>query len=123
MPVLKRPAEQSWNFRKPPEPFPQTPGSNGAFLAPSGQGKTTTLIAMLLGPYSKVFDQIHVFSPSVEIDSSWEPVRKFAEHLEGSTFHSEWDEGVQLGIRDPFFPLHGDDVRDGLGADRTSPGR
>ena len=90
--MLKRPAEVSWNFRKPPEPFPQTPGANGCFLAPSGMGKTTTLIAMLLGPYSRVFDQIHVFSPSVEIDSAWQPVREFAKHLEGSTFHSEWDE-------------------------------
>ncbi len=60
MPQLKRPPEVSWNFKKPPEPFPQTPGANGCFLAPSGMGKTTTLIAMLLGPYSKVFDQIHV---------------------------------------------------------------
>ncbi len=90
--MLKRPAEVTWNFRKPPEPFPQTPGANGCFLAPSGMGKTTTLIAMLLGPYSRVFDQIHVFSPSVEIDSAWHPVRDFAKHLEGSTFHSEWDE-------------------------------
>ena len=57
-------------------------------------GKTTTLIAMLLGPYSKVFDQIHVFSPSVEIDSAWQPVREHAKHLEGSTFHSEWNEAA-----------------------------
>ncbi len=92
--MLKRPAEVTWNFRKPAEPFPQTPGANGCFLAPSGMGKTTTLIAMLLGPYSKVFDQIHVFSPSVEIDSAWQPVREHAKHLEGSTFHSEWNEAA-----------------------------
>ena len=63
-------------------------------------GKTTTLIAMLLGPYSKVFDQIHVFSPSVEIDSAWQPAREFAKHLEGSTFHSEWDEPALRQILD-----------------------
>jgi hypothetical protein len=98
--MLKRPAEVSWNFKKPPEPFPQTPGANGCFLAPSGMGKTTTLIAMLMGPYAKVFDQIHVFSPSVEIDSAWQPVREFAKHLEGSTFHSDWDEPVLRQILD-----------------------
>ena len=54
-----------------PEPFPQTPGCNGLFLAPLGMGKTTTLISMLLGPYKGVFDQIHVFSPGVDIDSAW----------------------------------------------------
>ena len=89
---LQRPPEVSWNFRKPKEPFPQTPGANGCFLAPSGMGKTTTLISMLLGPYRGIFDQIHVFSPSVEIDSAWAPVREYAQHLEGSTFHAEWDE-------------------------------
>jgi len=100
MPALKRPAELSWNFRKPPEPFPQTPGANGCFLAPSGQGKTTTLISLLLGPYSKCFDQVHVFSPSVEIDSAWSPVREFAKHLEGSSFHSEWNESALRQILD-----------------------
>ena len=87
--MLKRPAEVTWNFRKPPEPFPQTPGANGCFLAPSGMGKTTTLISMLLGPYRGVFDQIHVFSPSVDIDSARAPVKEFAQHLEGNSFHSD----------------------------------
>ena len=98
--MLKRPAEVHWNFRKPPEPFPQTPGANGCFLAPSGMGKTTTLIALILGPYRGVFDQIHIFSPSVEIDSAWAPVKEFAQRLEGSSFHSEWDEAALRQILD-----------------------
>ena len=60
--ALKRPAEKHWNFRTPPAVFPQTPGANGCFLAPSGQGKTTTLIAMLLAPYTKAVDEIHILS-------------------------------------------------------------
>ncbi len=98
--MSKRPAEVHWNFKKPPAPFPQTPGANGCFLAPSGMGKTTTLISMLLGPYRGIFDQIHVFSPSVEIDSAWLPVKEFADHLEGSSFHSEWDEPALRQILD-----------------------
>ncbi len=90
--ALKRPAEKHWNYRTPPAVFPQTPGCNGCFLAPSEQGKTTTLISMLLGPYAKVFDEVHVFSPSVDIDSAWDPVREFAKGLKASSFHSEWDE-------------------------------
>lgn len=97
---LHRPAEVSWNFRKPPKPFPQTPGANGAFLAPSGQGKTTTLISLLLGPYRTIFDEIHVFSPSVNIDSAWTPVKEFAGHLKGSSFHDEWDEPALKQIMD-----------------------
>ena len=33
---------QKRSFKKKPEPYPQTPGANGVFLAPSGIGKTTT---------------------------------------------------------------------------------
>ncbi len=97
---LHRPAEVHWNFRKPPEPFPQTPGANGCFLAPSGMGKTTTLISMLLGPYRGIFNEIHVFSPSVDIDSAWTPVKEFEQHLEGSSFHSEWDEAALRAVLD-----------------------
>ena len=97
---LKRPVEEQWDFKKPPHPFPQTPGANGCFLAPSGQGKTTTLISLLLGPYKEIFDQVHVFSPSVDIDSAWGPVKKYCEKLEGSTFHSEWDEQALKDLLD-----------------------
>jgi len=55
---------------------------------------------MLLGPYRGIFDQIHVFSPSVDIDSAWAPVKEFAGHLEGSSFHSEWDEQALKDIMD-----------------------
>ena len=75
---LKRPAEVKSNFRRPPEPFPQMPGASGALLAPSGMGKTTTLIAMLLGPYDGIFDRVQVFSPSVDVDSAWLPAKKRA---------------------------------------------
>ena len=87
--MLKRPEEKKWNWKKPDEPYPQTPGANGCFLSPSGGGKTTTLIALLLGPYKKIYDEVHVFSPSVEIDSAWDPVRDFAKGLKASSFHSE----------------------------------
>jgi hypothetical protein len=98
MPVLKRPKETSWNWRRPSPPFPQTPGANGCFLAPSGGGKTTTLVSLLIGPYARVFDAVHVFSPSVDIDSAWDPVREFAKGLRESSFHSEWDEPALLDI-------------------------
>ena len=55
---------------------------------------------MLVGPYRGIFDQIHVFSPSVDIDSAWGPVKEFAQHLEGSSFHSEWDEAALRQILD-----------------------
>ena len=98
--MLKRPPEVHWTFRKPPHPFPQTPGANGCFLSPSGGGKTTTLIALLLGPYKDIFEEVHVFSPSVDIDSAWAPVKAFADRLTASSFHSEWSEQALKDIMD-----------------------
>ncbi len=92
--ALKRPPEKKWNFKTPREPFPQTPGCNGVFLSPSGGGKTSNICALLLGPYRDMFDEVHVFSPSVDIDSAWDPVRHFAKGLKASSFHTEWDESA-----------------------------
>ena len=47
---------------------------------------------MILGPYSRVFDTIHVYSPSVFIDSAWEPVIECSKTLKDCTFNAEWDE-------------------------------
>jgi hypothetical protein len=55
-------------------------------------------VSLLIGPYHQVFDAVHVFSPSVDIDSAWDPVRDFAKGLKESSFHSEWDEPVLLEI-------------------------
>ena len=41
-----------------------------------------------MGPYAKVYESIHIFSPSVDIDSAWEPVREFAKGLKEASFHS-----------------------------------
>jgi hypothetical protein len=45
-----------------------------------------------------VFDAVHVFSPSVDIDSAWDPVRDFAKGLRERSFHNEWDEPALLEI-------------------------
>ncbi len=47
---------------------------------------------MMLGPYSRCYDTIHVYSPSVFIDSAWEPVIEFSKSRKGCTFNAEWDE-------------------------------
>ncbi len=60
--ALKRPEEKTWNWKTPKEPFPQTPGCNGCYLA-SRAKERPTLISMILGPYAKIFDEIHVFGP------------------------------------------------------------
>ena len=90
---LERPKEKHWNFRQPSEEvYPRNP-TRWLFLGPSGSGKTTTIIALLLGPYKHSFDALHIFTPSGELDSAWDPIRKHIKTLkrEGG-IHTEWDE-------------------------------
>ena len=42
-----------------------------AFVSPSGGGKTTTLVNMILDVYDGCFGAICVFSHSVHLDSIW----------------------------------------------------
>jgi Poxvirus A32 protein len=95
MPELKRLSETRWTWNQVEDPYPQLPGCNGCFLGPSSSGKTTTLLALLTGPYAKAFSALHVFSPSVHLDSAWSEIKdKFAKRFEESSFNETWD--IQL---------------------------
>jgi hypothetical protein len=100
--ALVRQKEIEWNFAQPPAPFPQTPGANGCFISPSGGGKSTTMVSLLLGPYKAIYSSIHILSPSVFIDSAWDIVVKHAKTLDTdefkSSFHDSWDEAALTAI-------------------------
>ena len=51
--------------------------SRGIFLAPSGVFKTVAIVSLLLDHYKGCFERIYVFSPSVDIDSAWAPVKEY----------------------------------------------
>ena len=46
-------------------------------VAPSGAGKTVLLITMILDIYRDCFPRIYVWSPSINVDSTWEPVKDY----------------------------------------------
>ena len=46
-------------------------------LGPSGSGKTILLQNMILDIYEGCFDKIYVFSPSVNLDHTWLPVKEY----------------------------------------------
>ena len=75
--MLKRPKEVTFEFPQPPAPFPPSQRS-GAFIGPSGVGKTTTAISMLMGPYKHCYSRVYVFSPSCApgVDPAWDAWRK-----------------------------------------------
>ena len=66
--------------------------------APSGGGKTVLLSNLILDVYRNCFSRIYVFSPSIDIDYTWVPVKKYIEEdlkaveTEDDKFHfSEYD--------------------------------
>ena len=69
----------------------------GALVGGSGSGKTRALISILLHQYRGCFERIYVFSPSIDIDMTWVPVKKYVENeLKVDTskepcFFDEWE--------------------------------
>ena len=48
-------------------------------IGPSGSGKTVLLQNMILNMYKLCFERIYIFSPSINVDGTWEPVKHFIE--------------------------------------------
>ena len=69
----------------------------GALVGASGSGKSRALVSLLLHQYRGAFERIFIFSPSVDIDATWLPVKRYVEDTlkvdtdKESCFFSEWD--------------------------------
>ena len=51
-------------------------------LGPSGSGKTVLLQNMILDIYRNCFSRIYIFSPSIDVDQTWLPVKKYiSDHM------------------------------------------
>jgi hypothetical protein len=48
-------------------------------LGPSGSGKTVLLQNMILDIYRDCFSRIFIFSPSIDVDMTWKPVKDYIE--------------------------------------------
>lgn len=46
-------------------------------LGPSGGGKTVLLSNLILNIYRGAFERIYIFSPSINVDYVWKPVKKY----------------------------------------------
>ena len=47
-------------------------------LGPSGSGKSVLLVSLILDIYRDVYERVYVFSPSINHDSIWDPVKRYA---------------------------------------------
>ena len=48
-------------------------------LGPSGSGKTILIQNLTLNVYRNCFSRIYIFSPSIDVDMTWTPVKKYIE--------------------------------------------
>lgn len=48
-------------------------------LGPSGSGKGILLQNLILNIYRGCFERIFIFSPSIDLDQTWIPVKKYIE--------------------------------------------
>ena len=62
------------------EPFPDLPTSF-ILAAPTASGKTQIILNLLLRYYKDQFARIWMFSPSIKLDSQYEPLRKYLEKM------------------------------------------
>ena len=46
-------------------------------MGPSGSGKTVLLTNMILDMYKGCVSRIYIWSPSIEVDSTWKPVTDY----------------------------------------------
>ena len=79
MAEIKPHATTSYTFRQSRyKTVPEIP-IRAVLCAPSGGGKTTLLVSMILDLYRFCFKRIYVFSPTCHLDDAWIPVREFCE--------------------------------------------
>ena len=57
-------------------------------LGPSGSGKTILSQNMILDIYRNCFSRVFIFSPSINVDATWSPVKEYTEK-EMKVKHSE----------------------------------
>ena len=91
-----------YSSKQPSDPVVPLVPCTGIFLGPSKSGKTVTLISLILEQYRGVFERIYIFSPSIDIDDGWIPVKKYIEQDLGMNTEREqayWDEWDEAALR------------------------
>ena len=87
-----------YTSKQPKDPVVPKLPMTGILLGPSMSGKTVALISMILEQYRGCFERIYIFSPSINVDDGWRPVKKYIEEImkvpvdREQTYFEEWDE-------------------------------
>jgi len=92
MPKVSRIAVPEYELKKPKSDVMSSTPLRGLLVAPSGGFKTTLLANLLTHPemYKGVFSRAFIFSPTIHLDDTWGPVKKYIYETLG---HDEEKEG------------------------------
>ena len=76
-----KPAKGVQEYETQQSKYPMVPELpvRSIILGPSGSGKTILLQNMVLDIYKDCFSRVYIFSPSINVDSTWLPVKKYIE--------------------------------------------
>ena len=76
-PTIQPHKEKCWECKQ--SKYDQVPKCpiRALVVGPSGSGKSVALQSMILDIYRGCFNRIYVFSPSINIDSIWDPVKEY----------------------------------------------
>jgi len=103
-PAIQPHATAAYKFRQSPF-YPRVPESpvRGIIVAPSGGGKSTFLVDLLVRIYKHVYNRIYVFSPNARTDVAdiWKPVEEYCRSelkQEEDCLYDDWDERVIMGL-------------------------
>jgi len=70
-------------------------------VAPSGGGKTTLLVSLILDIYRHCWNRLYIFSPTAFLDDAWKPVQEYATdvlHQHDPCLYDEFDDAAIHGI-------------------------
>ena len=68
---------KDYDIKKSKLEIADQPAFRSIVLAPSNSGKTTLLVHLILHVYKHCFSRIYIFSPSINSDDAWIPVKKY----------------------------------------------
>ena len=87
-----------YTSKQPKDPVVPRLPMTGVLLGGSKSGKSTALVSMILEQYRGCFERVMIFSPSINVDDGWRPVKKYIEETmkvpvdREQTYFEEWDE-------------------------------
>ena len=76
-PVIKPIKQKEYTFKQSKYKQCGSLPTRSVILGASGSGKGVILQNMILDIYRDCFERIYLFTPSINIDHTWEPVKKY----------------------------------------------